>query len=321
MAKVALAVAGGAIGGALGFFLGPAGVALGVKIGETISAASLGLSVGTSVGNLLFRPKLPLPPLQDLNVSSSANGAPIPFGYGTVRLAGQLIWCPGIQFTAKTTGGGGGGSGGGNNTAYTYYANLAVAFGEGPASLGRVWADSKIIYDPTGAFASAGGLNPADYPAWDSTALYNPGAFVSYLSQVWECVRVNRGQVPYVNSVYWALAGDYPQWQSGVSYNQGDIVSYFGQLYVCIVSHPGGPPPGNSNWRLLSQYYKTPTFYPGDEFQTPDPLIQGSEGANVTPAFRGICYAVWENLPLLNFGNRIPNMRAELTYLKVKNVL
>ena len=320
MAKVALAVAGGVVGGALGFFLGPAGATLGAKIGETITAASTGLAVGTNIGNLLFRPKIPLPPLQDLNVSSSANGAPIPFGYGTVRLGGQLIWCPGIQYTTKTQSTGGG-SGGGNNSTYTYYANFAVAFGEGPATLGRVWADSKIIYDPSGAYASSGGLDPANYPNWDSTALYNPGAYVTYNNQVWECVQVNRGKVPYVNSAYWALAGDYPQWQTGVSYNQGDIVSYLGQIYVCVVSHPGGPPPGNTNWKLLAQYYASPTWYPGDEFQLPDPLIQGAEGAAITPAFRGICYAVWENFPLLNSGNRIPNLRGEITYTKVKNVL
>lgn len=321
MAKIALAVGGAAAGAALGFFLGPAGVALGAKIGETITAASLGLSVGTTIGNLAFHQKLPLPPLQDLNVSSSANGAPIPFGYGTVRLGGQLIWCPGIQYTTKTQSAGGGGSGGGSNSTYSYYASFAVAFGEGPASLGRVWADSKIIYDPKGAGAVSNGLDPANYPDWDSTALYNPGNFISFNGQVWEAILVNRGQVPYVNSTYWALAGDYNQWQTGVSYNQGDIVEYLGQIYVCVVSHPGGPPLGNSNWKLLSQYYGSPTWYPGDELQNPDPLIQGAEGIDVTPAFRGICYAILENVPLLNFGNRIPNLRGEITYLKVKNVL
>jgi hypothetical protein len=56
--------------------------------------------------------------------------------------------------------------------------------------------------------------------------------------------------------------------------------------------------------------YPVPTFYPGDELQNPSPLIQGDKGVNVTPAFRGLIYAVWEDLPLADFGNRIPNLQA-----------
>jgi hypothetical protein len=56
-----------------------------------------------------------------------------------------------------------------------------------------------------------------------------------------------------------------------------------------------------------------PTLYTGDENQLADPFISSIEGANVTPAYRGTCYAVWEQLPLANFGNRLPNIRAEVT--------
>src|SRR5690348_3418520 len=50
--------------------------------------------------------------------------------------------------------------------------------------------------------------------------------------------------------------------------------------------------------------------YPGDETQTPDPLIAAKEGD--VPAYRGLAYVVFERLPLANFGNRIPQMSFEV---------
>ena len=55
-------------------------------------------------------------------------------------------------------------------------------------------------------------------------------------------------------------------------------------------------------------------FYEGGEDQLPDPLIEAAEGHGRTPAFRGLAYLVFEDLPLENFGNRIPNITAEVTF-------
>ncbi len=44
----------------------------------------------------------------------------------------------------------------------------------------------------------------------------------------------------------------------------------------------------------------------------PDGLIEATQGAGSTPAYRGLCYLVVENLPLSRFGNRIPQISAEL---------
>jgi hypothetical protein len=51
-------------------------------------------------------------------------------------------------------------------------------------------------------------------------------------------------------------------------------------------------------------------FYPGTEDQLPDPLIEMIEGA--APAYRGIAYVVFEDLPLEAFGNRIPQLSFEV---------
>jgi hypothetical protein len=61
---------------------------------------------------------------------------------------------------------------------------------------------------------------------------------------------------------------------------------------------------------LLEQGKYTIRFYPGDEAQTADPLIASKE--SVAPAFRGTCYLVFENMALADFGNRMPQITAEV---------
>lgn len=56
----------------------------------------------------------------------------------------------------------------------------------------------------------------------------------------------------------------------------------------------------------------TITIYPGSETQTPDPTIESYEGAGNVPAHRGLAYIVFEDLALEKFGNRIPQITAEV---------
>jgi hypothetical protein len=50
----------------------------------------------------------------------------------------------------------------------------------------------------------------------------------------------------------------------------------------------------------------------GGEDQLPDPLIEAKEGTGEAPAYRGLCYLVFERLPLEQFGNRLPQISAEV---------
>lgn len=59
----------------------------------------------------------------------------------------------------------------------------------------------------------------------------------------------------------------------------------------------------------FSKYFR---FYPGTTTQEPDDLIQAKEGVNKTPAYRGFCYLVFENLPLEPYGNRLPAISVEV---------
>jgi hypothetical protein len=53
-------------------------------------------------------------------------------------------------------------------------------------------------------------------------------------------------------------------------------------------------------------------WYPGDESQPADPLISARMGPADTPAYRGLAYAVFEELALERFGNRLPQLTFEV---------
>ena len=163
MAVLALGFAGQAIGGAIG------GSILGV------SAASIGGFIGSTVGglldNMLFPQKQTGPRLDDLTVTASTYGKPLPLLFGPEnRIAGNVIWSTGLIETKKKTKQGGKGAPSVSVTEYTYRASFAVAVGEGVLSrLRKVWANNALIYD-------------VDNPSAVETALYSairfyPGTF------------------------------------------------------------------------------------------------------------------------------------------------
>ncbi len=151
MADIVLPVVGGVTGFVLG---GPSGAVLGANLG--------GMAAG------MFFPKtqrvqLPAqegPRLADLRAQVSTYGNMIPKVYGTMRLAGNVIWSTDIKevrtettSTQTSSGGGKGGGGGGGKTTtsqttitYNYFVTLAIAICEGPIDeVIRVWADSKVL--------------------------------------------------------------------------------------------------------------------------------------------------------------------------------
>lgn len=62
----------------------------------------------------------------------------------------------------------------------------------------------------------------------------------------------------------------------------------------------------------IDQVGLTIRVHTGGPDQAPDPLIVAKEGAETTPAYRGLAYVVFENLPLADFGNRIPQFAFEV---------
>lgn len=62
------------------------------------------------------------------------------------------------------------------------------------------------------------------------------------------------------------------------------------------------------------------TFYPGTEDQDIDPLIAAEEG-DLANANLGLCYIVFDRLPLADYGNRIPNITAEIKFSGETNIV
>src|SRR5512134_3566298 len=108
----------------------------GAAVGSMFGMPQLGWIAGAAIGGLLFPAKGPHtegPRLGDLSVSSSAYGMPIPILYGTMRVAGNMIWSSGLAEEKTTKKVGGKGGGGAKQTTYSYTASFALSFGEGPA--------------------------------------------------------------------------------------------------------------------------------------------------------------------------------------------
>ncbi|HET9231790.1 MAG TPA: glycoside hydrolase TIM-barrel-like domain-containing protein, partial [Vitreimonas sp.] len=203
MAELILSTIGNAIGSRL-----PGALS---TIGATLLQTA-GSFVGRSIDQQLFGPRHHREGarLTDLHLQASTEGASIPAVYGSVRIAGQVIWAARFKEHVSTEEIDTGGKGGGpriTSTNYRYTLSFAVGLCEGAiARIGRVWANGE----------------PLD------------------LSQI--------------------------------------------------------------AWRL----------HQGGETQEPDPVIETIEGAENAPAYRGLAYVVFEDLPLERFGNTIPQLSFEI---------
>jgi Putative phage tail protein len=186
--------------------LGSLGTALGGPLGGAVGSL-LGQAVDTS---LFASPPRQGPRLGDLSVQTSTYGTPIPQVFGSMRVAGTVIWATPLKESAQLVGGGKGQSG---SVAYGYSVSLAVALSSRRSvGIKRIWADGKLL----------------------------------------------RGE-----------AGDF---------------------------------------KIRAKF----RFYSGDGNQALDPLIAAIEGPLGTPAYRGSAMAVFEDLDLAPFGNRIPMLTFEL---------
>ncbi|MDB2414177.1 glycoside hydrolase TIM-barrel-like domain-containing protein [Rickettsiales bacterium] len=149
MADIVLPVVGGAVGFVLG---GPSGAILGANLGGMAAGAFFPKN---------HRVQLPTqegPRLADLRAQTSTYGNVVPRIFGTMRIAGNVIWSTDIKevktekTSTQTSSGGGKGGGGGKTTTsqttvtYEYFVTLAIAICEGAIDeVIRVWADSKVL--------------------------------------------------------------------------------------------------------------------------------------------------------------------------------
>lgn len=141
MASIVLATVGRAVGTAVG---GPIGGHIGAAIGAQLGA---GLEGGGSSKRHYEGARL-----EQLAVQSSLYGRMIPIVFGSMRLAGNMIWSRPIKEVQTTTTSTQGGKGGSRKKAtstsvtYSYYATFAIALCEGEITrISRIWADAKQL--------------------------------------------------------------------------------------------------------------------------------------------------------------------------------
>ena len=186
--------------------------AVGTVLGGPIGGAIGGL-IGNAFDNeVLFKPKgRQGARLSDLQVQTSSYGTQLPAIFGTMRVAGTVIWATDLQETSSRSGGG---KGRPSVTSYSYSASIAVALSSRPIrAIRRIWADGNLLRGAAGDFKT------------------EVGAF---------------------------------------------------------------------------------RVHPGDEGQSPDPLIASAQGIGAAPAHRGLAYVVFEDLALADYGNRIPSLTFEV---------
>lgn len=176
--------------------LGAVGSAVGGPLGGT-----LGALLGQSLDQGFFGSSRRGPRLRDLSVQTSSYGNQVPKLFGTLRVAGTIVWAMDIKERPADTGG------------YAYSASFAVALSSRPIRrVIRIWADGSLLRGAAGDFKVRTGF------------------------------RLHRG----------------------------------------------------------------------DEDQGLDPLIAAVEGLERAPAYRGLALAVFEDLELASFGNRIPSLTFEV---------
>ena len=137
MATLILTTVGNAIGG-------PVGGAIGALMGRSVDA-------------LLVRPKRREGPrLTELAVQTSSYGSQIPRLFGTMRVAGTVIWATDLIESRATSGGGKGQPG---TATYSYAASFAVLLSaRRVVRIGRIWAEGKLLRGAGGDFKTATGF-------------------------------------------------------------------------------------------------------------------------------------------------------------------
>ena len=150
MASLVLGVAGSYFGGMIG---GPWGARIGFMVGSAIGGAIDG------------PPAVNGPQLSDLRVTGSGYGKVIPTVYGTMRMAGDVIWSTAKKPTKHSDSQGAKGGQSQTVNTTTYSVSCAVGVCEGPSSgagiagITRIWMNGILVYDIRATNLKASGVS------------------------------------------------------------------------------------------------------------------------------------------------------------------
>ena len=121
--------------------------AVGTVLGGPVGSA-IGALIGQSIDQELLAPVRRGPRVGDLSVQTSSYGTQIPRIYGTMRVAGSVVWATDLIERANS-----GGAKGQPDVTYSYTVSMAVALSSRHArSIKRIWADGKLLRGGAGDF-------------------------------------------------------------------------------------------------------------------------------------------------------------------------
>jgi Putative phage tail protein len=255
---------------------------VGALILAPVGASAIGFSIGSAIGGFLFAPDGPKtegPRLGDTNVSASSLGKVLAEHYGVTRVSGNMIWSAGLKEVKRREkqGGGKGGGSAPENTTYTYYCSFSMAMGRGVGrEVRRIWADGKLIYDATGESET----NNQKY-----TFRFYSGSNTQVVDNlIGESINRRLAGLPDVNE------------------GSGEQATYTKMADLITAANESDDP--------RTQLYGAMLEARRDEAETGT----GTPNYRFTPAYRQICHIVFDNMPLEDFGNRIPNITAEIVW-------
>jgi len=129
--------------------------AVGTAVGGPIGGA-IGALIGQSVDHALFGTRKEGPRLVELAVQTSSYGSQIPKLFGTMRVAGTVIWATDLIESRSTSRGG---KGQPSTSTYSYAASFAVLLSaRAVLGVGRIWAEGKLLRGAAGDFKTATGF-------------------------------------------------------------------------------------------------------------------------------------------------------------------
>ncbi len=129
--------------------------AVGSAVGGPIGGA-IGALIGQSVDHALFGTRKEGPRLTELAVQTSSYGSQIPKLFGTMRVAGTVIWATDLIESRSSSRSG---KGQPSVSTYSYAASFAVLLSaRAVLGVGRIWAEGKLLRGAAGDFKTRTGF-------------------------------------------------------------------------------------------------------------------------------------------------------------------
>ena len=178
--------------------------------------------------------------INEARITVATMGSPIMWGFGRIRVGGNLIWSGPITEvkTERESGGKGFGGGTTNHVSYSYFGNFAVAVGKGTGTaLRKVWFDKTIWYD-----AAPGEAIATNTTAGSSRSIKNEEASVRFYSgnETQEpdplMVSFDTDFVPAYRGICYVVFGNVPLTEHGNRIPQIEIEASYSDIPGQIVN-------------------------------------------------------------------------------------